>query len=104
MLDFGRVFRLRPADCSVSMNVAAGLLAEQLDCTIDEALRVLQAKAGEDPLGLERVAAWVLARHALVVRHAASPGGARIVGCQPDAARNFRHDRGAQCPQRDGGS
>jgi hypothetical protein len=64
-----RLSLLRPEHCSATVNVASGMLAEGLDCSVDEALRVLQARAGEDPERLERIAAWVLAWHSLLIGH-----------------------------------
>jgi hypothetical protein len=67
MYDGGQLARLQRAAWSAAVNTAIGMLAAQLDCSIDEALRVLQVEGGEDPLGLERVAWSILARHAFLV-------------------------------------
>lgn len=66
--------RLLPADCSAAVNTAIGMLAAQLDCGVDEAFRVLQVEAGEDPLGLERISSQILARHAYLVAHSTRSG------------------------------
>ena len=78
MPDCGGLSRLRPADCSATVNVAIGILSERLDCTVDEAFRVVQAKAGEDPRALDRVARWVLARHVSFLSRRA---GSQSAGC-----------------------
>ena len=72
----GRLSLLRPDHCSATVNVACGMLAEWLDCSVVEAFRVLQRQAGEDPGRLETIAAGVLARHSLLIGHGAACSGA----------------------------
>ena len=67
MYECGQVTQLRPADCSAAVNVAIGMLAEQLNCGVDAAFRVLQVEAGEDPAGLERLSWLMLVQHAVRV-------------------------------------
>ena len=74
----GRLSLLRPEDCSATVNVACGMLAEWLGCSVDEAFRVLQVQAGEDPGRLERIAAWVLAWHSLLIGHSAACSCCRL--------------------------
>jgi hypothetical protein len=38
----GRLSVLRPEHCSATVNVVCGMLAEWLDCSVDEVFRVLQ--------------------------------------------------------------
>jgi len=61
------------------VNVALGMLSEQLDCSVDEAFRVLQVEGGEDPQGLERVSSLILACHAVLVGRQSRYGSVRNV-------------------------
>jgi hypothetical protein len=73
-----RLSLLRPEHCSATVNVACGMLAEWLDCSVDEALRALQARAGEDFGRLERIAAWALALHSVLIGHCATCSCCRL--------------------------
>ena len=79
----GRISLLRPENFSAAVNVACGMLAEWLDRSVDEAFRVLQAQAGEDPGRLEPIAAWVLASHSLLIGHRAA-----CSCCRPPSTSN----------------